>query len=104
MISCAATSAANFASPMARKAVANPTPEVLFVRPDIVALVLGETVQEHGAGTCAIRHQIPEATPPPLPWPCDPLLDEAAAEIGIDQATFGAFGRLSRPKNRPPPG
>jgi len=50
----------------------------------------GKAIQEHRPIAAAERQQHPVAAGPSLPGTCDPLLDDAAAEIGVDQAAFGA--------------
>src|SRR5665213_298121 len=59
---------------------------------DVVAFVFGEPEQKD----CAIRPESDQHSKPAsltLPWPRDPLLDQAAAEIRIDQPTPCSFDR-----------
>jgi hypothetical protein len=55
-----------------------------FLRPDIVASALGKPIDKHRQRRPAKQHNGPETTRLALALPGDPLLDDAAAEIGID--------------------
>ena len=63
----------------------------------IVLGALREAVDEHRPRLGPIRDQRPIAAGAPLARPRHPLLDHAAAEIGIDQAALGTLDRLAEP-------
>jgi hypothetical protein len=73
-----------------------------IVRLDVRALVFGERVKEHGAGAGPVGDQRAVAARAALSFPSDPLLDDAAAKIGVDQATGGArYGLAQAPIRNP---
>jgi len=59
-----------------------------FVVLDIVAFALGEPKQKHRARLTPLRKQHAEAARPPMTRPRHALLDDTAAQIGIDEAAF----------------
>src|SRR6266851_4339105 len=67
-----------------------------LVAVDVLALVLGERVEEHSPRSRPVGDQRAVAAGAALPAARDPLLDDAAAEIDVDQATPGALDRLSQ--------
>ena len=56
----------------------------------------GERVEEHGAGAGPVSDQRAVAARAALPATGDPLLDDAAAKIGVDRSVTGALDRLSQ--------
>jgi hypothetical protein len=74
----------------------NTSPELQFVRTDIIAFALGETVDEHGNLLCPEGHQRPITTATALAFPGDALFDEAAAEIGVDKAAMCATSGFAK--------
>jgi hypothetical protein len=70
----------------AQQAASDLAPILQFVRLDVVALALGEAVQEHTARSPdQVGKDRPVAAPLTLAFARHPLLDQAAAEVGIDQ-------------------
>jgi len=63
---------------------------------DVFLVALGETEHEDGALFRAEGNQRPVASRAALPSPRDTLLDDPAAEIGIDEAAGGALHRLAQ--------
>src|SRR5947209_1531913 len=63
---------------------------------DVLALALGKAKEEHGARLGAVRDQHAIAARPSFSGPRHPLLEDAAAEIGIDQAALGPPHRLAK--------
>jgi len=62
----------------------------------------GERVEKHGAGAGPVSDQRAVAAGAALPLPRDPLLDDAAAKIGVDQATGSTINRLAQAPIRNP--
>jgi hypothetical protein len=56
---------------------------------DIRALALGEPVEEHGALSASDGDQRAKTTTPALAFARDPLLDQAAAKVSIDESFLG---------------
>jgi hypothetical protein len=56
----------------------------------------GERVEEHGAGPGPVSDQHAVAAGGALPATGDPLLDDAAAQIGVDRSVTAALDRLSQ--------
>src|SRR4029077_7855688 len=63
---------------------------------DVVAFVLREPVQEHRPPEPPIGNHRPETDRAPLPRTRDPLLDQPAAQIGINQAVLRPLDRLAK--------
>jgi hypothetical protein len=63
---------------------------------DVVLVVLGEAIDEHGSRFRSIKDDCPKAAGPSLSWPWKSLLDDAAAEIGVNQSLLGSKDRLTK--------
>jgi hypothetical protein len=63
---------------------------------DVLALVFGERVEEHGTRARPVGDQRAVTAGAALPAARDPLFDDAAAQIGIDRSAAGAFDRSLR--------
>jgi hypothetical protein len=64
-------------------------PFLKFVVVDVRPLVLRKPEQKYGAFAPAVRNQRAKSAALSLSWTCDALLDQPAAEVGIDQTAFG---------------
>jgi hypothetical protein len=63
---------------------------------DIRPLALGEAVHEERLGSPPENHNGPVAFRFPLTGSGDPLLNNAAAQVGVDLAPFGAGDSLAQ--------
>src|ERR1700739_2349513 len=63
-------------------------PFIEFVVVDVGSFVLRKPEQKHRAFVPAVGDQCPKPTALPLSGAGDPLLDEPATQVGIDQTTF----------------
>ena len=73
-----------------------------FVRIDVRAFVFGKRVEEHGAGAGPIGDQYAIATGAALSLPRNAQLNDAAAKIGVDQATSRALDCVAQAPIRNP--
>jgi hypothetical protein len=67
---------------------------LLFIVIDVRPVALREPVSENSALTTAEKDDRPVATRFSPPWPRDPLLNDAAAKIGIHLSVFSARHRV----------
>jgi hypothetical protein len=77
-------------------------PRQQLVGADVFALVFRERIEKHGSGAGPIGNQHAVAAGASLPFARDPLLDDPATEIGIDQATGCALDRIAQAPIRNP--
>jgi hypothetical protein len=69
-----------------------------LVQPNVVALALGKPIEEYGAHSVPVGNQGAKATGAALAWSRNALLDQPAAEVGIDQTTRGPLDSLAKTK------
>src|SRR5947209_7517437 len=67
-----------------------------LVLADIVSFILGETVDKHRPPARAKQNNRSKAARLAASRTTDPLLDDAAAQIGVDKSTFGIDDRLAQ--------
>jgi hypothetical protein len=67
-----------------------------FIRIDVVALVLGEAIQEHCASAGPIDNQDAEPARSALALSSHALLDHATAEIGVHQPTLDTLNGFAQ--------
>jgi hypothetical protein len=63
---------------------------------DVVAFIFGERIEEDAAVAAAEGDKDAKAATAALAFAGDALLDEAGAEVRVDEATLGAVGRLAQ--------
>jgi len=72
------------------KGFCHAAPEFQFIRLNILAFIFGKTVNKNSATLRVKRHQNSESSPAPLTGARNALLDQASAEIGVDEAEHRA--------------